>query len=438
MAKKQTKKAQAAAAKAAKEAEQKATKGRLKKAVRTATPLDDMGLNACVLKEVKESAVHMDAYALNIVCRQREAAGDDRVAAENRVRSHQQGKSQQSVTILLMITNTFQRIENTMTKVLGYWCDAHPVARYFLQFRGLGAVNISKIFSFINFAELPETAGHLWSYFGMVPSIKWIGKKSGRIMREELGVNPDSSKALDQATVDKVLDHFSRISGVKRENLERSHQNVLYYDHKNKCNRKQPLPATGESLYRAVSRRPWNAHAKKSLHIAVDGLVKAGLSPDGTMECYYMRMYRDRKCFEVERNETGHYADTAAMLLKTEINTHKDRATWKEGRLSAGHIDGRARRWVKKILLSHIHQVAYVWRYGAKPPKPFAITQLGHAHVIEPPNIATIQAFLAECEDDIMEKYGVDQLPDPSVKSQRGPTAYEIMELQAEMEEEAM
>jgi len=145
-------------------------------------------------------------------------------------------------------------------------------------------------------------------------------------------------------------------------------------------------------------------------------------------------MYLDRKEFETKRNETGHYARAAVTLL---ANTPKSKEVtyWKDGKLSKGHIDMKARRWVKKIVLSHIHHVAHVWRYSCVPPKPFAVAHLGHAHVILPPDIETVDQFLAEVTEEIKAKFGVTALPEPAVKSNRGPSTYELFELEAELDD---
>jgi len=425
------KKAAVAAAKAKKDAAKKA----LAAAIKAAEILDDPAFSKVVQNELRDNAVYMDDNTLRIVKRQRDIAARGRIAATNRCRSSQQGKSNQAIALLLMIANTNAHLEKALTNVMTCWADAHPLARFFLQFLGIGPVTLASVLSYINMQALPSTAGHLWSYFGMDPSIRWIGKKFDKMMLKQFGVSSTSTKPLTEKQVDDIIGWASGISGVKKENLHRSHQLILMYDHKERITRKNPLKATGTTVYQTISRRPWNAGAKKDLHLLVDGLVKVGGRCVGTAkEGYYGRLYLDRKKFEIERDETGHYAQAAATLL---ANTPKSKEAtyWKDGRLSKGHIDMKARRWVKKIVLSHIHHVAHVWRYDCVPPKPYAVTHLGHAHVILPPDIETVDQFLVDVTEEIKEKYGVTSLPEPEVKSNRGPSAYELFELEDELDD---
>jgi hypothetical protein len=54
--------------------------------------------------------------------------------------------------------------------------------------------------------------------------------------------------------------------------------------------------------------------------------------------------------------------------------------------LPPGHIHERAKRYAVKLFLSALHEVWYYYRYGTRPPKPYPITHLGHAHYMPPPN----------------------------------------------------
>ena len=56
-----------------------------------------------------------------------------------------------------------------------------------------------------------------------------------------------------------------------------------------------------------------------------------------------------------------------------------------QGKLPPAHIQQRAERYAVKIFLSHLHEFWYEQHYGEKPPKPFAIEILGHAHQIPRP-----------------------------------------------------
>jgi hypothetical protein len=106
----------------------------------------------------------------------------------------------------------------------------------------------------------------------------------------------------------------------------------------------------------------------------------------GQAECYYGRVYRERKQYELARNESGGNAEAARALLEARP-THAQRAIYAQGKLPPGQIDARARRYAVKLFLSHLHHAWYVAHFGAPPPKPYPIAYLGHAHFIAPPGI---------------------------------------------------
>lgn len=99
------------------------------------------------------------------------------------------------------------------------------------------------------------------------------------------------------------------------------------------------------------------------------------------------KIYKARKEYEQEKNENGDYADQAEEILRTR-NIGKTTEAYKhysQGKLPPGHIQQRAERYATKIFLSHLHEYWYEVHYGEKPPKPFAIAILGHAHQIPMP-----------------------------------------------------
>ena len=56
------------------------------------------------------------------------------------------------------------------------------------------------------------------------------------------------------------------------------------------------------------------------------------------------------------------------------------------GKLPPAQLHARAKRYAVKLFLAHWQHVAWEIRFGEAPPKPYALTQLQHAHYIAPPN----------------------------------------------------
>lgn len=129
-------------------------------------------------------------------------------------------------------------------------------------------------------------------------------------------------------------------------------------------------------------RRPWNADLKVLCWKAGDSFVKVSGRPDA----YYGQVYRERKAYEVARDEAGGHADAAAATLAAKnITDPKTRKIYESGHLPPGRLDLRARRYATKLFLSHWHEVAYEAHHGAAPPLPYPIARQDHAHKREVP-----------------------------------------------------
>ena len=129
-------------------------------------------------------------------------------------------------------------------------------------------------------------------------------------------------------------------------------------------------------------KRPWNADLKVLCWKIGDSFVKN----KGRITDDYGKVYVARKKLEIERNESGVFADTAAATLAKKNFRDKDTiAVYESGKLPAGRLDARARRYAVKLFLAHLHHVMYECRFGEPPPKPYIIEHGGHVHYIAPP-----------------------------------------------------
>lgn len=128
-------------------------------------------------------------------------------------------------------------------------------------------------------------------------------------------------------------------------------------------------------------KRPWNAQLKVLCWKAGQSFVKVS----GDESAFYGQIYKNRKAYEMERNERGDNAAAAAKVLEKK-NIGKDTEAYRHysaGKLPPAHIQARAERYAVKFFLSHLHET---WRKaeGLDVPKPFAISHLGHAHYVGP------------------------------------------------------
>ena len=132
-------------------------------------------------------------------------------------------------------------------------------------------------------------------------------------------------------------------------------------------------------------KRPWNATLKTVCWKIGESFVKVST---GENPSPYGLVYRDRKAFEIAKNDAGDYADQAAKALATKkfVKGTPTKAIYETGKLPPSHIQARCQRYATKLFLAHLHHVWWETSFGEPPAKPYVITHLGHAHYIGPPN----------------------------------------------------
>lgn len=131
-------------------------------------------------------------------------------------------------------------------------------------------------------------------------------------------------------------------------------------------------------------KRPYNARLKTLCWKIGQSFIKV----QNNEEDVYGKIFAIRKAYEIERNEKGELADQAAAKLE-KYNIGKDTDAYKwysQGKLPPAHLNQRASRYAVKIFLSHLFSVWYEMEHKEKPPKPYAIAILNHAHEIPIPN----------------------------------------------------
>jgi hypothetical protein len=139
------------------------------------------------------------------------------------------------------------------------------------------------------------------------------------------------------------------------------------------------------SVWEKGQKRPWNAKLKTLVTFKLGESFVKVQNREGDV---YGHIFAERKALEIARNEAGEYAETCKAILEAK-NFSKDTDAYKaysQGKLPPAHIHARARRYAVKIFLSHYFEVAYEIEFGKRPPEPYAIAILQHAHKIDVPN----------------------------------------------------
>jgi hypothetical protein len=203
--------------------------------------------------------------------------------------------------IELQIAHSFDKI---LTGAISAWIRAQ---------RGIGPIITAGLLAHIDITKAP-TAGHIWRFAGLDPSLKW-----------EKG-----------------------------------------------------------------QKRPYNADLKQICWHLGQCFMKQSNDPD----CFYGKLYRQRKEFEIARNDSGGNAETAKAFKVSPGATKIVKDKLKTGKLPDFNIDARARRYAVKIFLSHLHAVWHWHHFRRHAPTPYVIEYGGHAHVIEVPHGNLVPGFV--------------------------------------------
>jgi hypothetical protein len=138
---------------------------------------------------------------------------------------------------------------------------------------------------------------------------------------------------------------------------------------------------TMEALASAVSRIPYNPELRTLCWKIGQSFMKFS----NREQCFYGKLYRERKAYENEQNQLKQYAALARRNIER-FRKETEAYTWlTQDMLPPAHIDARARRYAVKIFLSHVHHVWYRHEFKKDPPLPFPIAHRGHVHMIEVP-----------------------------------------------------
>ncbi len=159
-------------------------------------------------------------------------------------------------------------------------------------------------------------------------------------------------------------------------------------------------------------KRPFNANLKKLCFKIGESFVKN----QNRQECYYGKLFAERKKLEWERNLNGAFSEyskkqltfkdwkkdsTAKLFYSGQLSPSKVREMIAGNGVPLGvkptqvgdeipmlppaHIHARARRYAVKRFLAHYWMEAYKQTFHKDPPPAYVFAKLGHTHIIESP-----------------------------------------------------
>jgi hypothetical protein len=270
------------------------------------------------------------------------------------------------------IGEEMKHLEDICGSAMDAYSGSKKIGMWARSIHGIGPKIASGLMSYIDIAQCPVVS-HIWRYAGLDPTMQWLNKAQAEAIYEEV-VGKRGIATQEQLAEMSVKCNRNPLLFVK--------QMTDLYSFDEEGN-KIAIKPTRERQLNVMVLRPWNAELKTLCWKIGESFTKVSGNPDA----FYGKILAIRKAYETDKNEKGEYAEAAKRQLeKFNIQNKEVRETYESGKLTPGHIFARSKRYAVKIFLSHYHAVAYELYFGEKPPKPFAIEHLGHAHEIMIPN----------------------------------------------------
>ena len=264
-----------------------------------------------------------------------------------------------------------QIMEDNIKKLMQYVADSHPIGEWAQSIPAVGPITTAALMAHIDITKA-ATAGAIWSFAGLNPDQKWLGKSKATELVEKYIPNRE------KVTTEKIA--------LIAEEINRPIDSIM----KQLIALKPDAPngnMTKTSLIKVLSRRPWNADLK----VVCWKLGESFQKNSGRLETKkgpneYSKVYLKEKARIIKLNEAGEYEEYALGRSKTVGTGTEAYKAYSVGKIPPLQIINRAKRYAVKLFLAHYHHVAYELEYGTLPPKPYILDQPGHTHYIAPPN----------------------------------------------------
>lgn len=310
-------------------------------------------------RDLRNAAATLSAGEARFLVDSYYAMQDYRIAAANQVRALT--KTAEPHETLTWFGAQTAALEAQVQKALDVYSMSRREGRWARAQYGIGPVIAAGLLAHIDPAKA-HTAGAIWRYAGLDPSVTWPrADAAAEWMRDQDG-DAEALLVLGAAHFGRDVTSLRRLATTEPSGKAKA--------------------LTKTSLAKALARRPWNA----ALKVLCWKLGQSFMKFHGNEECFYGRIYAERKALEVSRNEAGDFAGQAsAKLAAFKIRDADTKATYEAGRLPAGRLELRAERYAVKLFLAHFQAVMFEVHRGTAPPRPYVIERLGHAHVIAPP-----------------------------------------------------
>lgn len=393
-------------------------------------------------------ALANDKKALKFLVDQYYQSQAFRIRAQNQARSLLQGYDEADQEHPLFIAKQLENAsaqEQLNKKYIDIVTDHIPVCYWMKKIVGIGPMIAAYLYASFEVTEGRYNTDFL-SYAGLNDNnIPWLGKdKAAAVIKEakeyQASLVAETDRLLDEVLKDAkkaVLKDFKE-AAKKDNNLVVSYEDmiIIFSNHGLDLNVVIPIISENvpniqeyiqlevypnyctETIINRVAmltkRKPWllkkgaiNDHDRKSAptkYISVADLTsfiaKPPYNKDLKIKTFiigksfvmnakrgslYGEIIARRKEEELFKNERRAYKDQAQKILDTKnISDKKTLETLRDGKLTLGHIDTRARRYGVKLFISHVYEAMYYDKFGKEPPKTYVIEHMGHHDYIAP------------------------------------------------------
>jgi len=271
------------------------------------------------------------------------AMQDERIGLKNQARALQSVEEPHDT--VAFFGEQFQALEGQIKASLDAYSAADPLGQWARAQIGIGPIIAAGLLAHIDLSN-PEdnTVGKIWRFAGLDPTVKW----------EKGQKRPFNAKL--KVLCWKIGESFVKFSGNEK----------CFYG----------------KLYR--QRKEYEVNRNEAVWHVEGSAVH---STHGNGDHYVIRDGETLSCFDINGLWfAGGNAKWAAETLRTrKIKDAETLAVYRQGKLPAGRIDQRSRRWAVKLFLSHYFMVGYEMQHGVKPPLPFAVSHMLHKDLIPPP-----------------------------------------------------
>lgn len=317
----------------------------------------------------------------------------------------------QNTTFMGYIVRSVRTIEDSIKCGLEEFTNATYLGNWCKETMGIGPVIASCLMAGLDLKDTPDGkdtyihATNIWSYCGLNDNNRpWLGReKATNIVKECIEAR---NGVLDNETV-------MMISG-RTQFAYSKIQEAAYNDKKRKWDKEQ--------IIKTCSKVPYNANLKVLMYKIGESFLKS-INKEQSL---YGRLLVKRRDYEIMKNERGDYADQAKHKLET-VNIKKPevKKIYQSGKLPAGHILARSKRYATKMFISHLYEAMYYNKYGRLAPQPYILVfDEGHTDYI-PPEI-NILAF--DRDPEYEKKNPTDPALLPMIKEAKAEMARKIAE----------